>query len=126
METALQGSGAGQRVEGEDFAGVRAYRPGESQRHIDWKAVARGQPLVTKQWAGDASETLVLDWNEAPGADVEARLGQIARWIVQAEREYTAYGVRLPGVEIPPAHGERHFHGCLRTLATFETPESTT
>jgi len=27
--------------EGDDFAGVRAYVPGESQRHIDWKAVAR-------------------------------------------------------------------------------------
>ena len=40
--------------EGDDFAGVRAYVPGESQRHIDWRAVARGQPLMTKQFAAEA------------------------------------------------------------------------
>ena len=39
--------------EGDDFAGVRAYVPGESQHHIDWKAVARGQPLMTKQFAAE-------------------------------------------------------------------------
>src|SRR5437667_4947759 len=36
--------------DGDDFAGARAYVPGESQRHIDWKAVERGQPLMTKQF----------------------------------------------------------------------------
>src|SRR5215472_4959178 len=40
---------------GDDFAGVRAYVPGESQRHIDWKAAARGQPLMTKQFAAETS-----------------------------------------------------------------------
>jgi uncharacterized protein (DUF58 family) len=40
--------------EGDDFAGVRAYVQGESQRHIDWKAVARGQTLMTKQFAAEA------------------------------------------------------------------------
>src|SRR6266511_2327690 len=47
--------------EGDDFAGVRAYVPGEPQRHIDWKAVARGQPLMTKQFTAEAQGFLYLD-----------------------------------------------------------------
>src|SRR5438045_5830607 len=35
--------------EGDDFAGVRAYVTGESHGHIDWRAVARGKRLMTKQ-----------------------------------------------------------------------------
>ena len=40
-------------AQGDDFAGVRGYVPGESQRHIDWKAVARGRPLMTKEFAAE-------------------------------------------------------------------------
>src|SRR5439155_676276 len=49
---------------GDDFAGVRAYVPGESQRHIDWKAVARGQPLMTKQFAAETRGAVYLDFFE--------------------------------------------------------------
>ena len=109
----------GQRVEGDDFGGVRTWQTGESQRHIDWKAAARGQPLLIKQWTGDARESLMLDFSNVPGGDLEARLSQLARWIVQAERDALVYAVRLPGAEMPPASGDRHFHECLRALATF-------
>src|SRR5207248_2402626 len=47
--------------EGDDFAGVRDYVPGESQRHIDWRAVARGQPLMTKQFAAEAEGVVYFD-----------------------------------------------------------------
>ena len=49
--------------EGDDFAGVRVYVPGESQRHIDWKAVARGQPLMTKQFAAETEGVVHLDFS---------------------------------------------------------------
>ena len=35
---------------GEDFRGHAAYQVGESQRHIDWKAYARGRPLLVKKF----------------------------------------------------------------------------
>ena len=72
----------GTRAEGDDFGGVRAWRTGESQRHIDWKAAARGQPLLIKQWSGDADTTVVLDWESLADLAPEARLSQLARWIV--------------------------------------------
>lgn len=122
-EASASDAGPGPRIEGEDFAGLRAYQPGESQRHIDWKAVARGHPLLTKQWTGEVAEILLLDLQMAPGGDVETRLSQLARWLVEAERQSAAYGLRLRGAEISPASGGAHLHACLRALALFEPGE---
>lgn len=110
----------GLRAEGDDFAGTRTWLPGESQRHIDWKAAARGQPLLTKQWAGDSDETLVLDWSALPQLGPEARLRQLARWVVLAERGGASYGLSIPGMQLPPSRGDTHYHACLRALAVFE------
>lgn len=107
----------GVRVDGDDFAGVRAYQIGESQRHIDWKAAARGQPLLIKQWAGEADTTIWLGWDDLPDLSPEKRLSQLAQWIVQAERRSISYGLTLPGLKLAPEHGTTHFHECLRALA---------
>jgi uncharacterized protein (DUF58 family) len=102
---------------GDDFAGVRAYIRGESQRHIDWKAVARGQPLMTKQFAAETKGAVSLDFYELHFDDVEERLSQLTLWVIEAERARQPYGLRLPGIEISPALGQMHFHYCLRTLS---------
>ena len=109
--------------EGDDFAGVRAYVPGESQRHIDWRAVARGQPLMTKQFAAEAEGSVKLDFSALPLQGVEERLSQLALWVIEAERVRRPYGLRLPNRAIPPAVGEAHFHRCLRELSLFEAAE---
>jgi uncharacterized protein (DUF58 family) len=107
--------------EGDDFAGIRAYVHGESQRHIDWRAVARGQPLVTKQFTAEAEGVVYLDFSALHFANVEERLSQLALWVIEAERSRRPYGLRLPHIEIPPAVGQSHFHECLRALSLFES-----
>jgi uncharacterized protein (DUF58 family) len=109
--------------EGDDFAGVREYVHGESQRHVDWRAVARGQPLMTKQFAAEAEGVVYLDFSALHFANVEERLSQLALWIIEAERGGRPYGLRLPGNEIPPAIGQPHFHQCLRALSLFQLKE---
>ena len=111
--------------EGDDFAGVRAYVTGESQRHIDWKAVARGQPLMTKQFAPEAEGAVYLDFSDLRFADVETRLSQLALWIIEAERARRPYGLRISGTEIAPALGPSHFHRCLCALSLFQVRRST-
>ena len=106
--------------EGDDFAGVRDYVPGESQRHIDWRAVARGQPLMTKQFAAEAEGVVYFDFAALHFANVEERLSQLALWVIEAERARRPYALRLPGTEIPPAIGQPHFHDCLRALSLFQ------
>ncbi|HEU0275024.1 MAG TPA: DUF58 domain-containing protein [Candidatus Udaeobacter sp.] len=106
--------------EGDDFAGVRAYVSGESQRHIDWRAVARGQPLLTKQFAAEAEGVVNLNFSSLSSANVEERLSQLALWAVEAERAQRPYSLCLPGIEIPAGVGQSHFHQCLRALSLFD------
>jgi len=111
--------GSLQSTEGdEDFSGLRTYQPGDSPKRIDWKASAREQGLLTKQFFGSAQSTLWLDWNMASG-DTEQRLSQLTRWLLDARDAGLSYGLRLPQQEIAIDHGEQHDRRCLETLAVY-------
>ncbi len=112
------GSRSGQGTE--DFAGLRSHQLADSPRHVAWKAVARGQPLLTKQFAGASTTQVWLDWNEMPSdMGIEARLSRLTRWLIDAHARGLAYAVRLPGKEIPLGLGARHFQDCLEALALY-------
>jgi uncharacterized protein (DUF58 family) len=104
----------------EEFAGLRAFHPGDSPRRIAWKAYARGQGLHVKVYAGTAVTSHMFDWNTTKGHGVEARLSQLCRWIEDAYAEGRAFGLRLPGTQIPPNIGPVHRQRCLTALALFE------
>lgn len=102
----------------DEFSGLRPYRPGDSPRHIAWKAVARDDTLLTKQFAGRAEAELWLSWDMLPPAmDTETRIAHLARWVIDADRAGLAYGMRLPGLVLPMASGAIHRGECLRALA---------
>ena len=69
-----------------------------------------------------ASAELWLDWDEARGADTEARLSVLTHWVLQADGFGQSYGLRLPGNAIPPSRGDAHRTRCLEALALFEAP----
>ena len=112
-------------VAGEDeFNMLRAYRAGDTPKQIAWKALAREQGLLTKEFSAMASSELWLDWEEAHGADVEARLAVLAHWVIQAETFGQSYGLRIPGRVINPDRGDLHRARCLEALALFDAPGS--
>ena len=114
------GNGGAQGSGQDEFQTLRAYRPGDSLRHIAWKALARKDELLTKQFAGQSNAELWLDWEAVPGrSDVEARLSQLARWILDADAAGLSWGMRLPGITLAPAAGPAHRHNCLQVLALF-------
>jgi uncharacterized protein (DUF58 family) len=102
---------------GDDFSGVREYRPGDSPRQIDWKSAARGRGLFTKEFAAGLSETLWFDLANTPGTDVEVRLSKLCRAVIDAERAGLHYGLRLGGAAIDADGGELHQQRCLHALA---------
>lgn len=105
----------------EDFAGLRKYQVGDSPRHIAWKAYARGGQLLSKQFAGADTSSQWFAFADINSTDVEERLSILTRWIVDADRSMEDYGLRMPGAEFPPTHGEAHRRQCLEALALFET-----
>jgi uncharacterized protein (DUF58 family) len=107
----------------EDFAGLRKYQEGDSPRHVAWKAYARSGQLLSKQFAGADTSSQWFDYDDIPVGNVEQRLSILTRWIIDADRTLEDYGLRLPGVEFVPAHGETHRRACLEALAVFETAE---
>ena len=109
-----------QGVGADDFAGLRQYHTGDSLRHIHWKAAARQQGLLTKQFGGDRSEELWLDWAATPEMPLEQRLSILTRWVLLAEREGKSYGLRLPGLVLEPDRGGPHRHHCLKALAEYQ------
>jgi uncharacterized protein (DUF58 family) len=106
---------------GDDFAGVRAYSPGESLRHVDWKAYARGRPLSVKQFTGGDDHELLLDAATLDSLPIEERLSQLALWIVTAEKEDLPYSLHAGNLQLPLGLGATQAQRALEILA--EVPQ---
>jgi len=108
----------------EDFAGFRERQPADSPRHVAWKASARNTgegPLLIKQFSGGTEVELILDWSLTDNTlPEETRIGILTGWLLAAEVAGTPYGLCLPGLDMPPASGERHRQSCLEALALFQ------
>ncbi len=125
FNSALGGAGRANGAGQDDFSGLRSYHPGDSPRHVAWKAAARGQGLLTKQFSGEGNTELWLDWLATPESlGVEGRLSRLARWVVDAHRAGLSFGLRLPGIVLPPAPGTHQHDRCLEALALFQLADA--
>jgi uncharacterized protein (DUF58 family) len=105
----------------DDFSGLRAYQLSDSPRHVAWKAVARSDDMLTKQFTGNAAAELWLEWALLPaGLDTEQRLSRLSGWVLAAEQAGARYGLRLPGIELALERGDAHCAACLTALALFK------
>lgn len=102
---------------GDEWSGLRPFRDGDSPRQVAWKAYARGAPLLVKEYTGRGARSLLFDYASLDGLATEARLEQLARWVVDAEASGARYGLRLPQRHIAEARGAAHQHRCLEALA---------
>ena len=106
--------------QGSELDGVRAWRRGDGLRQVVWKKAARSGQLVSRETSAENSRELWLDWPAtAPAGDAEARLSRLAAWVLAAERQGLVYGLRLPGIHIPPDRGDVHQRRLLRELALW-------
>ncbi len=121
---------------GDDYFGLREYRPGDSMRHISWKRTARNDQLVTIERTAPAPAKLrvALDLTVAtdslPGAsgdrakarDMEERAIALAASIIHAaDLDGFEVGLTVLGVVgTPPIAVRRnqwHFHKMMAALA---------
>lgn len=106
----------------DDYAGLRAWRPGDPPRRIAWKILARTGQKMVSEYRSDAAVPRWIDWASEHAPDTEQRIAQLARRVIDASLEPRDYGLRIPGHTINPARGDGHRHDCLRALALVEVP----
>lgn len=102
---------------GDDTHHLRDYRNGDAPRQIAWKASARLDRLMVREYESQAAQDVPLDWHALRHLPQEQRIARLARWVVDAERDGRRYRLSLPGEVIGPARGAEHRHACLRALA---------
>ena len=105
----------------DDFSGLRAYRPGDSFKHVAWKNFSTGRPLQVKEFEETkGEESLWLDYGSIQG-DVEERLSKLVAMTLDAHKGGVRFGLRLPDKTIQPGMGVLQKLQVLEALALFET-----
>jgi uncharacterized protein (DUF58 family) len=89
-------------------------------RRIAWKSYARTEELQVKEFAAFVDRRVWLDYDHFAGMDRENRLSRLCSWVLKLSAGNDEYGLRLPGIEIPPGRGPEHRERLLRELALFE------
>jgi uncharacterized protein (DUF58 family) len=107
----------------DEFIGLRSYQAGDSLKHIAWKYLAKGKGLLTKEYDNQQLSMQWLDWHSLQGKPEEERLSILTGWVLMAEQEGRAYGLKLPNRTIQPSLGDAHRTLCLRQLALYNLSE---
>jgi uncharacterized protein (DUF58 family) len=107
---------------GEDFVGHRLYQAGASLKQVDWKAYARGQPLLLKEFGSRGEGPIALRYQDALGPDTEARLRQVSAWIFACASQNRAFSLELPERTLPEGSGREQLREALTRLASFQEP----
>ena len=100
----------------DDFDGHKTYQLGDAASRVDWKASSRGSGLYTKIYSGEGAATWWLDFAVTNG-QLEARIAQMAQWVVQAQAAQQRYGLKLPNLTLAPNDSDAHYHACMQALA---------
>jgi uncharacterized protein (DUF58 family) len=106
----------------DEWLSLRPFRDGDSPRQVAWKAYARGAPLLVKEYSALGADLRLFDFAQLRHLEIEARLEQLARWIVDAESRGERYGLAMPGQRFEPDSGPQHRHECLEALARHGLP----
>jgi uncharacterized protein (DUF58 family) len=112
-----EGSQARMHSQGEHLHQLREYRHGDARKQIAWKASARSEHLLVREYETQTAKEVQLDWFSLNSLPYEARIARLARWVVNAEQSGCRYSLRLPNEFIASGHGLEQRHACLRALA---------
>jgi len=116
------GASGGSTPGADEFRGLAAYRPGDPLKRLAWRAWRPGRAPPVKCF-GSGEPVRVFDWDDTVTlGDPEARLSQLAAWVLAADRAGEPYGLRLPGSFRAPATGGPHREAVMAALALYGHP----
>jgi uncharacterized protein (DUF58 family) len=132
---------AGRRVSvrrgaGHDLFALRDYQPQDDLRHIDWKATARGQRLIVREFTAEDERrvTIVLDTREfdenskeqaeseaLDGSRFEKSVTLAASLVAHFIEERAEVRLILGAERGRYGTGQEHLYDCLRRLALVKS-----
>jgi uncharacterized protein (DUF58 family) len=104
---------------GEDWHALREYRHGDPRRLIAWRASARAERLLVREFATPRSAPVEIAWEATAGLPHEHRISRLTRWVIDAARADGEFTMRLPDATFGPDRGPAHLARCLRALAVM-------
>lgn len=103
---------------GDDLAALRDYRSGDPMKWVAWKASARHNALLVRDFEQPVRQhTWQLDWQALPALEHEARIRRLARWVDEAHAAGARWTLTLPQQTLGPAAGSEHWQRCMSALA---------
>ncbi|MEO7038904.1 MAG: DUF58 domain-containing protein [Candidatus Elarobacter sp.] len=130
------------RGDGSSFASLREYTVGDDPRHVDWKATARRQKLMTREYTVEQGQTVMI------AVDAGRMMTQLASGVPRFEYALSAAtllaSVAVQGGDqvglllfddelrafVPPARGDKAMRGIRQALiparATMTEPDYAT
>ena len=107
------------RGSGSELDGVRPWRRGDTMRQVVWKKVARSGELVSRETTAVGQRELWLEYSSTAAPGIEQRLSRLAAWVLAAEAQGVASGLKLPGQTLAPNQGDAHKRAALDLLGEF-------
>lgn len=103
----------------EELQGIREYKDEDPIHHVSWKHVAKGQGMLSKDFAAHQSSTIVLNLSAFSDYSLEESLGMLCYSVMQLSKNQQNFGLNLGTQQILPSSGESHRKQCLTALALF-------
>ncbi len=105
----------------DNFDGLREYSAGDRLSDVAWKASARGQGLLVKQFDGDGKQQdVILHPEMVKSRNWEEKLSQLAVWAVDLNRQGRDYGLIIGKNKVNPDIGDKHLVKVLEILSQVE------
>lgn len=100
-----------------EFVNLRNYQHADAQRLIAWKASARHDRLLVREFERPQGPELIFDWVQLSELAYEARISRLTAWVCAAADAGLRYELRLPQQRLAAGSGEAYRHTCLHALA---------
>nr|WP_136249593.1 DUF58 domain-containing protein [Ningiella ruwaisensis] len=110
-------------TQSDNLQGIRNYVETDPMHHVSWKHVAKGQGLLTKDFAEHAGLMGWLKLSDYGSADIEQSLRILSYQVQHLSQEQIEFGLDLGDTKILPNSGIPHLEKCLFQLATYGQPK---
>ena len=105
----------------DEFSELREKQDSDSFSHVHWKAYARSDKFLVKQYGGKMAENIHLKWDDFRQYSTEMRISIFTRILLNAFQNHQSFSLELPNESVSLGADSGHLHKCLKLLALYPT-----